>query len=68
MGTKVSDLLVAAGCMHCHALLDRVDRRIFLIEEQYPAALQAQIMGGLAETLSRWVMMEKIIIPNSKIK
>lgn len=58
MGTKVSDLMVAAGCARCHDILDGRDRsaREYVLN-QYPAALADRMLRGLAETQARWVGM-----------
>ena len=55
MGTKVSDLFVAAGCLHCHDILDGRDtmRRDY-ISEYCPTAFAKRLLDGLAETQSRW--------------
>lgn len=57
MGTKVSDLAVAAGCLHCHDLLDGRDNRVEWILKHYPAAFWEQVLRGLIETQARWVQM-----------
>ncbi len=58
MGTKVSDLCVAAGCAHCHNIIDGRDRTAAdYIAENYPAAMMQRMLAGLAETQSRWVQM-----------
>ena len=57
-GTKVSDLFMAAACLHCHDLIDR--RNIpgwAYIVEKYPAAVMERLLKGVAETQSRWVQM-----------
>jgi Protein of unknown function (DUF1364) len=53
MGAKTSDLFVAAGCQHCHDLLDGRDNRIHWINDHYPRALHERIRLGLQETQSR---------------
>ena len=58
MGTKVSDLFVAAGCLHCHDIIDGRDRmRRDWIMETYPAAYAERLIKGLSETQARWVGM-----------
>lgn len=57
VATKVSDLHVAAGCHACHALIDRRDKRVDWIVDQYPAAFAQRLMLGVFETQSRWVQM-----------
>lgn len=48
--TKSTDLAVVAACAHCHALLDRVDHRIAMIEREYPSVLGHRLLMGLIET------------------
>lgn len=67
MSTKVSDLLVAAGCLNCHRLLDRVDKRIIEIEEHHGVELQKQLMRAWAETLTRWLDMGLIVITGGEL-
>jgi len=58
IGTKVSDLFVAAGCDHCHAIIDGRDiQRMQYIIDKYPSAYAGRLLQGLAETQSRWVDM-----------
>ena len=58
IGTKVSDLFVAAACIHCHNIMDGRDRTaVDYIMEHYPAAVMQRMLAGLAETQSRWVEM-----------
>lgn len=56
LSTKVSDLHIAAGCQHCHDLIDGRDNRIHWIMERYPSALWERIASALMETQSRMVM------------
>lgn len=54
MGTKVSDLFVAAGCFNCHNIIDGRDRAgADFIREKYPTAFVERLMRGHHETLSR---------------
>ncbi len=55
IATKVSDLFVAAGCLHCHDLIDRRDNRIEWIIDRYPAMFFMRLLDGMAETQARWV-------------
>ncbi len=58
MSSKVSDLYVAAGCQHCHDILDGRDHvKAAYIREHYPTALMDRLLQGLAETQARWVGM-----------
>lgn len=67
MGTKVSDLSVAAGCFHCHDILDGRDRkRREYIETSYPTAYALRLLDGLHETQSRWYEMGLIQIEGDK--
>lgn len=67
MSTKVTDIAAAAGCAHCHALVDRVDSRVRYIEERYPAALADRYMQGMIETLTLLVTEGVIVIPRATI-
>lgn len=67
MSTKVSDLFVAAGCMHCHDIIDGRDRkRADFIEKNYPAAFASRLLHGMAETQSRWVHMSLLLVPEDE--
>lgn len=67
MGTKVSDLSVAAGCFHCHDIIDGRDRkRRDYIMEKYPTAFALRLLEGLHETQSRWYAMGLIQIDGDK--
>lgn len=58
VSTKVSDLYVAAGCFHCHNIVDGRDKRILeSIVANYPAAYADRLMRANHETLARWVGM-----------
>lgn len=57
-GTKVSDIFMAAGCRHCHDLIDRRNVSGWeYIVKNYPAAVMERLLKGMAETQSRWVQM-----------
>jgi hypothetical protein len=56
-GTKVSDMNVAAGCLHCHDLVDRRDSRMDALLAAYPVAVMERMMLGIAETQAQWVGM-----------
>lgn len=67
MGTKVSDLAMAAGCFNCHAIIDGPDKkRRTYIEENYPAAFALRLLEGMHETQSRWYEMGLIQIEGDK--
>jgi hypothetical protein len=67
MGSKVSDLSVAAGCKHCHDIIDRRDTmRVRYIEEKYPTAFAMRLLEGLHETQSRWYGLGLIQIKGDK--
>lgn len=67
MGTKVSDLFVAAGCMHCHDIIDGRDRaRRDFIDKSYPTAFALRLLDGMAETQSRWVQMGLLLPPEDQ--
>ena len=67
MGSKVSDIHVAAGCQTCHDLLDLRDPRGNFIREKYPAAYGDRLLLALAETQARWLMEGFIIVPDGRI-
>lgn len=53
-GTKVTDLAVAYGCSHCHAIVDGVDKkRAEYIDTNYPTAFMERLLKGMIETQSR---------------
>lgn len=67
MSTKVSDLFVAAGCMHCHDIIDGRDRkRRDFINDRYPTAFAFRLLDGMAETQSRWVQMGLLLVPEDQ--
>lgn len=54
MATKTTDLAVAAGCLHCHDIVDGRDiARRNWIEDRYPAAYAHRLLVGLIETHAR---------------
>lgn len=68
MGTKVSDLFVVAGCLHCHDIFDGRDRaRRDFIMANYPTAYVERVLKGLAETQARWVGMGLISGPDWEV-
>ena len=67
MAIKVSDIFVAAGCLHCHDLLDRRDSRWNYLQDHYPAAVLQRVINGLCETQTMLIHAGKINIPNSTI-
>lgn len=67
MGSKVSDLHVAAGCQTCHDLIDGRDKRIEFIRANYPAALAERLLLALAETQARQVALGNITGPDWRI-
>lgn len=68
MGTKVSDLFVAAGCFHCHNIIDGRDTkgRAFIMDN-YPTAFMERLLKGLCETQSRWLDMGLIEVGGGEI-
>ena len=57
VSTKVTDLAVAAGCSHCHAIIDMVDsKRWGFITSRYPTAFMERVLLGLIETHARLVI------------
>lgn len=68
VGTKVSDLFVAAGCARCHDLVDGRDKRLTeTIASNYPGAFMEQMMRANHETISRWVAMGLITVEGGEI-
>jgi hypothetical protein len=68
MGTKSSDLFVAAGCAHCHAIIDGVDKRAReYITEKYPAAYAERMLRGMQETQSMLVALGLIKVQGGEI-
>mgnify|MGYP006921367961 CR=1 FL=1 len=56
MGTKVSDLFVACGCNHCHAIIDGRDQiSVKWLQQNAPTAFMERCLRGMAETQARWV-------------
>lgn len=67
MGTKVTDLAVAAGCQVCHDLLDGRDRRGIELAKRYPAAWYDRLLRGLIETQTMWLMADLIYIKDGEL-
>ena len=68
MGTKVSDLFVAAGCFSCHAIISGVDRKaVNYLTANYPTAVMHRMLCGLCETQSRWVALGMIDVKGAEI-
>lgn len=67
MGSKVSDLHVAAGCQTCHDLIDGRDPRGEFIRNAYPAAYFERLLKALAETQARQVGLGNITGPDWRI-
>jgi hypothetical protein len=56
ISTKTTDMAVIAGCAHCHAIIDGVDRhRRDFIEVNYSTAYVNRLLMGLIETHARLV-------------
>lgn len=68
MGTKVSDLFVAAGCLHCHDIIDGRDRAgADFIAANYPTAMMDRLLRGMCETQSRWVGMGLLVATGDEV-
>jgi hypothetical protein len=68
MGTKVSDLFVAAGCIHCHDIVDRRDIKAWTyITQHYPTAYADRILHGMCETQSRWIGMGLLTVEGMEL-
>ena len=65
IATKVSDLGIAAGCFHCHAILDGKDHHYLI--QKYPAAYLERLWKAQNETQARLVEMELITGPDWQI-
>lgn len=68
MSTKVTDLAVAAGCKHCHDILDGVDSNDFdQIVANYPLAFAIRLITALTETHALLFADEVINVPDAKV-
>jgi hypothetical protein len=67
VSTKSSDIASAAGCAHCHDLLDGRDARVEWIISQYPTAFQNRLVQALIETWTLHIMNGRIVIPDGEI-
>ena len=68
IGTKVTDLAVAAGCDACHRLLDGRDRQGWThLLDNYPTAFMQQCLRALVETQARLVAAGIIIVKDQEI-
>ena len=68
IGTKVSDLFVAAGCFACHSLLDGRDRSgADYLMKNYPTAVVERCLKGLCETQARWLAMGLIKVKGGEV-
>lgn len=68
IGTKVTDLAVAAGCARCHDILDGRDQNsLAYIIDHYAAALNERLLNGLVETHSILAKRGIIAVPDGKI-
>lgn len=67
MGTKSSDLSIAAGCRHCHNLIDLRDERWEWLAKWCGAAVEERIRRGNQETLAMLLMMGIIFVPDGEI-
>lgn len=68
IGTKVSDLFVAAGCIHCHDIIDGRDRKgADYIAAHYPTALMERLLRGMCETQARWVGMGLLTVEGMEV-
>ena len=66
--TKVTDLAVAFGCAHCHAIVDGPDKkRRDFIETNYPAAYAGRLLDALVETQARLVGEAIIFVRDGEI-
>lgn len=68
MGTKETDLALAAACVTCHDLADMRDDRWHILADRYGAAVEARIRGGILETLSMQLFAGNITVKGAKIR
>lgn len=67
VATKVTDMAVAAGCAHCHAMLDGADPRGAQIAALYPGAYHLRLLQALVETHAMLVRDLVIEVPDGEI-
>lgn len=68
MGSKSTDLAVAAGCQHCHDILDGRDNlRWGFILDKYSTAFMNRVLQGLIETQQRLVDDGVIVVPDGEL-
>lgn len=68
MSTKDTDLGVAFGCAHCHAIVDRIDRqRANYIAEKWPSAFIWRVHEAVMETQAILIDQGVIIVPGAEI-
>lgn len=66
--TKSSDLYVAAGCAHCHAIIDMQDINAWTyITTNYPTAYSERLLRGMQETLALLVQRGLVVVPDGEI-
>ncbi|MBL4898095.1 MAG: DUF1364 family protein [Colwellia sp.] len=67
-GTKVTDMGVAFGCMHCHDILDGRNKPAqTYIMDRYPSALAERMLHGLTETQALLIQMGALVVPDGEI-
>jgi hypothetical protein len=67
VATKATDLAVAAGCFHCHNILDgRNQNALEYIQIHYPGAYFERLLGALVETHARLYDLRIIRVPHSR--
>lgn len=67
ISTKTSDITAVCACAHCHDLLDRRDRRISFIEDNYPLALADRLIRAIQITLAWHIIEGNIVVPDGEI-
>ena len=50
MAKKPTDFGVAASCLHCHMLIDMVDKRWEWLRDNHAAAVTKRLLEGIMET------------------
>lgn len=68
IGTKVSDIMIVAGCDACHRLLDGRDGAGWaILMERHRAAVLDRCIRALNETLSRLIGMGIIEVKGGRV-
>lgn len=67
IATKSTDVAGCFACIHCHMIIEGVDRqRREYIEQKYPVAYESRIKQAIIETWNLLIFKKVIIIPDAK--